>query len=169
MARLDAAAAAGAYFIVPGVSSRFDHSQLHAIMGPSGCGKTTLCRALAGRLPMSRVCGNVNMLCSSAADGFRSESELVVCDSLGECNASHELCQTTGFVPQFDLLHETLTVSDSHTTSTGLPYTFVYEGCAPLTNNRWCILWETCCVLPPCLWGAIIMAYEPRLRWPLVN
>jgi hypothetical protein len=37
-AKLEAAAAAGAYFIVPGVSSRFAHSQLHAIMGPSGCG-----------------------------------------------------------------------------------------------------------------------------------
>jgi hypothetical protein len=42
---LDAAAAAGAYFIVPGVSSYFAHSQLHAIMGPSG-----LCVCLAAWL-----------------------------------------------------------------------------------------------------------------------
>jgi hypothetical protein len=34
---MDAAAAAvGATFIVPGVSGRFVHSQLHAVMGPSG-------------------------------------------------------------------------------------------------------------------------------------
>ena len=109
-ARLYAAAADGAFFIVPGVSSRFDHSQLHAIMGPSGCGKTTLCRALAGRLPMNRVCGNISVFCSSAEDGFRSESELVVSDSSGASTASRDLSQTTGFVPQFDLLHETLTV-----------------------------------------------------------
>jgi hypothetical protein len=38
-AKLEAAAASGAFFIVPGVSSRFPHSQLHAIMGPSGCGE----------------------------------------------------------------------------------------------------------------------------------
>lgn len=42
-AKLEAAAAAGAYFIVPGVSSRFAHSQLHAIMGPSGCGVSQPC------------------------------------------------------------------------------------------------------------------------------
>jgi hypothetical protein len=35
-AKLEAAAAEGAFFIVPGNSSRFTHSQLHAIMGPSG-------------------------------------------------------------------------------------------------------------------------------------
>jgi hypothetical protein len=36
VAKLQAAAAEGAFFIVPGNSSRFTHSQLHAIMGPSG-------------------------------------------------------------------------------------------------------------------------------------
>lgn len=36
VAKLEAAAAEGAFFIVPGNSSRFTHSQLHAIMGPSG-------------------------------------------------------------------------------------------------------------------------------------
>lgn len=110
-ARLDAAAAAGAFFIVPGVTSRFAHSQLHAIMGPSGCGKTTLCRALAGRLPMNRICGNISVLCSSSDDNFQSESELVVCDSNGSSETSSDLSHTTGFVPQFDLLHESLTVS----------------------------------------------------------
>lgn len=38
-AKLEEAAASSAFFIVPGVSSRFPHSQLHAIMGPSGCGE----------------------------------------------------------------------------------------------------------------------------------
>lgn len=47
-AKLEAAAALGAYFIVPGVSSRFPHSQLHAIMGPSGCGE---CGAASGQHP----------------------------------------------------------------------------------------------------------------------
>lgn len=112
--RLSAAASDGAYFIVPGVSGYFPHSQLHAIMGPSGCGKSTLCKALAGRLPSERICGDIRVLCSTAADGFASQTELALADSKGfkfgpsaaACNISH----MTGFVPQFDLLHESLTV-----------------------------------------------------------
>jgi hypothetical protein len=109
--KLETAAAAGAHFIVPGVSSRFAHSQLHAIMGPSGCGKTTLCKALAGRLPQSRMCGDVRLLCSSAADGYKAEVELTAAGSAGSAAAACNISNMTGFVPQFDQLHETLTVS----------------------------------------------------------
>jgi ABC-type glutathione transport system ATPase component len=111
--KLETAAAAGAHFIVPGVSSRFAHSQLHAIMGPSGCGKTTLCKALAGRLPQSRMCGDVRLLCSSAADGYKAEVELTAAGSQGSAAAAFNISNMTGFVPQFDQLHETLTVSDA--------------------------------------------------------
>ncbi|KAF8058431.1 ABCG25 [Scenedesmus sp. PABB004] len=110
-AALDAAAAAGAKFIVPGVSGRFAHSSLHAIMGPSGCGKTSLCKALAGRLPMERIVGDIRMRCSSAADGFGSESEVAVTGLASGVVAN--LAYMTGFVPQFDLLHESLTVSEN--------------------------------------------------------
>lgn len=110
-AKLEGAAAAGAYFIVPGVSSCFAHSQLHAIMGPSGCGKTTLCKALAGRLPQSRMCGDVRVLCSSTADGFQAAVELTAAGSLGSAAAACNISHMTGFVPQFDQLHESLTVS----------------------------------------------------------
>lgn len=111
--KLETAAAAGAHFIVPGVSSRFAHSQLHAIMGPSGCGKTTLCKALAGRLPQNRMCGDVRLLCSSAADGYKAEVELTAAGSAGSAAAACNISNMTGFVPQFDQLHETLTVSDA--------------------------------------------------------
>jgi len=110
-AKLEGAAAAGAHFIVPGVSSCFAHSQLHAIMGPSGCGKTSLCKALAGRLPESRMCGDVRVLCSSAADGFQAAVELTAAGSVGSAAAACNISQMTGFVPQFDQLHESLTVS----------------------------------------------------------
>lgn len=110
-AKLEGAAAAGAYFIVPGVSSCFAHSQLHAIMGPSGCGKTTLCKALAGRLPQSRMCGDVRVLCSSAADHFQAAVELTAAGSVGSAAAACNISHMTGFVPQFDQLHESLTVS----------------------------------------------------------
>lgn len=60
---------------------------------------------------MSHVCGDIRVLCSSAADSFQSQTELVMAEaafgaSATSCNISH----MTGFVPQFDLLHESLTV-----------------------------------------------------------
>jgi hypothetical protein len=94
-----------------GVSGRFAHSQLHAIMGPSGCGKTSLCKALARRLPANRVLGDIRVLCSSAADGYKSESELAVCGhKRSAAKTKCDLAYMTGYVPQFDLLHESLTV-----------------------------------------------------------
>eukprot|EP00775_Hariotina_reticulata_P007451 gene7451-7661_t len=112
-ARLEAAATDGAKFIVPGVGGKFAHSQLHAIMGPSGCGKSTLCKALAGRLPMSRVSGDIRVVCSSAADGFQSQSELAMAGCQASCSLRLDIANMTGFVPQFDLLHETLTVTEN--------------------------------------------------------
>jgi energy-coupling factor transporter ATP-binding protein EcfA2 len=40
-----------------GVSGRFAHSRVHAVMGPSGCGKTSLCTLLAGKLPAKYTSG----------------------------------------------------------------------------------------------------------------
>jgi ABC-type multidrug transport system ATPase subunit len=81
-------------------------------MGPSGCGKTSLCKALARRLPSNRVLGDIRVLCSSAADGYKSESALAVCGRTGRlAQAKCDLAHMTGYVPQFDLLHESLTVS----------------------------------------------------------
>jgi ABC-type multidrug transport system ATPase subunit len=101
-------------FVFAGVSGRFAHSQLHAIMGPSGCGKTSLCKALARRLPANRVLGDIRVLCSSAADGYKSESALAVCGhKRSAAKAKCDLAHMTGYVPQFDLLHDSLTVSSA--------------------------------------------------------
>jgi hypothetical protein len=72
--------------------------------------KTTLCKALAGRLPVNRICGDVRLLCSSAADAFQAEVELTAAGTAGGAAAACNISQMTGFVPQFDQLHETLTV-----------------------------------------------------------
>lgn len=72
--------------------------------------KTTLCKALAGRLPLNRICGDVRLLCSSAADAFHAEVELTAAGTAGGAAAACNISHMTGFVPQFDQLHETLTV-----------------------------------------------------------
>ncbi|WIA38572.1 hypothetical protein OEZ86_001885 [Tetradesmus obliquus] len=124
---------AGATFIVPGVSGRFVHSQLHAVMGPSGCGKTSLCKALSGRLPSNRVWGDISVLVSSSSssrtpDATASNAEAsALSGSAGPGAAAaaaaagggggsgllpaSEVAHITGFVPQFDLLHESLTAA----------------------------------------------------------
>lgn len=38
-----------------GVSGRFLHSRMHAVMGPSGCGKSSLCNLLAGKMPQKNL------------------------------------------------------------------------------------------------------------------
>ncbi|WIA22163.1 hypothetical protein OEZ85_004499 [Tetradesmus obliquus] len=135
--QLDAAAAAGAKFIIPGVSGRFAHSQLHAIMGPSGCGKTSLCKALARRLPSNRVLGDIRVLASSAADSYKSESALAVCGHTGRlAQAKCDLAHMTGYVPQFDLLHESLTVLENLEIACRLrlPYSAAHNAAADLCD-----------------------------------
>ncbi len=66
---------------------------LLAVMGPSGCGKSTLLKALCGEAPPSR--GKV----------FLFEQELV---------SNYEYLKTQiGYVPQDDIVHKELTVSQS--------------------------------------------------------
>ncbi|KAF8061902.1 ABCG21 [Scenedesmus sp. PABB004] len=115
-----AAEAAGAAFIVPGVSGEFRHSQLHAIMGPSGCGKTTLLKALAGRLPAARAWGDVRaVLCAQGAAGADARGGGAA--PQGELSlAASAVAHMTGFVPQFDLLHESLTVAENLTVAARL-------------------------------------------------
>ena len=74
-------------------------------------GKTTLCKALAGRVPRNHMVGDVRVLCSSAADNFRAEVELTAAGTAGSAATACNISNMTGFVPQFDQLHETLTVS----------------------------------------------------------
>jgi hypothetical protein len=80
---------------------------------PCRCGKTTLCKALAGRVPLNRMCGDVRLLCSTAEDNFQSEVELPATGSMRGAGAVRNISQMTGFVPQFDQLHESLTVGSA--------------------------------------------------------
>ena len=57
------------------------------------------------------MCGDVKVLCSSAADNFKAEVELAASDSMRGAGAVSNISHMTGFVPQFDQLHESLTVS----------------------------------------------------------
>ncbi len=79
---------------------------------PAGTGKTTLCKALAGRVPRNHMVGDVRVLCSSAADNFKAEVELTAAGTAGSAATACNISHMTGFVPQFDQLHETLTVGD---------------------------------------------------------
>jgi hypothetical protein len=56
------------------------------------------------------MCGDVRLLCSTAADNFQSEVELPATGSMRGAGAVRNISQMTGFVPQFDQLHESLTV-----------------------------------------------------------
>ncbi len=82
---------------------------------PAYTGKTTLCKALAGRVPRSNMVGDVRVLCSSAADNFKAEVELTAAGTAGSAATACNISQMTGFVPQFDQLHETLTVGEGLT------------------------------------------------------
>lgn len=101
-------------------------------------GKTSLCKALAGRLPTRRVWGDVNVLVSTTTDAVTasgagaaadssahkipaaaaaaSDSAVVPAGAAGSAGYSTALlpaaavAHITGFVPQFDLLHDSLTV-----------------------------------------------------------
>lgn len=56
------------------------------------------------------MCGDVRLLCSTAEDNFQSEVELPATGSIRGAGAVRNISQMTGFVPQFDQLHESLTV-----------------------------------------------------------
>ncbi|MCR5184172.1 MAG: ABC transporter ATP-binding protein/permease [Opitutales bacterium] len=70
----------------------FAPQKMHALIGPSGCGKTTLMKAILGMIDHS---GGTSFL-----DDF-------------EIKASDELAGAIGFVPQFTLAYENLTVRES--------------------------------------------------------
>jgi hypothetical protein len=99
-------------------------------------GKTSLCKALAGRLPSNRVWGDISVLVSTNGNSTNSCNTPVTSkatDTLAssvKSNAAKDtaaaafavgngggllpaaaVAHITGFVPQFDLLHESLTVS----------------------------------------------------------
>lgn len=85
------------------------------------CGKTSLCKALAGRLPLSRVVGDVAFVCE--ADGPASTAEPLVLSPTGAKSM-------IGFVPQFDLLHESLSVSAAALACR----------CGCVVAHMWCLL-----------------------------
>lgn len=57
------------------------------------------------------MCGDVKVLCSSAADNFKAEVELTAAGTAESAATACNISHMTGFVPQFDQLHESLTVS----------------------------------------------------------
>lgn len=74
--------------ILKGISATFPASSLNALVGPSGCGKTTLIKAFLGMI--------------------ESEGEIGTAQAV-QPKASSEI----GFVPQFSVAHENLTVAES--------------------------------------------------------
>lgn len=79
--------------VLDGVTGRFEEGKMVAVMGPSGCGKTTF----------------LNTLCGKATYGRRSGTILI---NDGEIGRIEELKKVMGFVPQDDVVHETLTVRE---------------------------------------------------------
>jgi len=76
--------------ILSGVTGRFPAGSLIALMGPSGGGKTTFMNALLGRASYANVTGSIKV--NGTENGFAKARNMM------------------GFVPQDDILHETLTV-----------------------------------------------------------
>lgn len=81
--------------ILKNLSGDFAAGRMHAIVGPSGCGKTTLLRALLGLVPSK---GKVWI------DGK---------ESANPANKKLTPGQRLGFVPQFSIAHEDLTVREA--------------------------------------------------------
>mmetsp|Transcript_27903 Transcript_27903/g.78895 ORF Transcript_27903/g.78895 Transcript_27903/m.78895 type:complete len:821 (-) Transcript_27903:596-3058(-) len=79
--------------VLNGVTGRFPHSQLIAVMGGSGCGKSTFLNVLCGKANYGKQCGEV--LINS------HHAPLSVIKSI------------KGFVPQDDTVHEDLTVQEN--------------------------------------------------------
>lgn len=78
--------------VLDGVTGKFEAGQLVAIMGPSGAGKTTFMNVLCGKATYGRMTGHVYIN--------------------GEEKPIQDLKPVTGFVPQDDVVHETLTVRE---------------------------------------------------------
>ncbi|GAB4822174.1 hypothetical protein N2152v2_009220 [Parachlorella kessleri] len=80
--------------ILSGVTGRFAHSKVSAVMGPSGAGKSTFLNVLAGRATQyGKVSGAVRV----------NKRDIDI----------RRLQAITGFVPQEDLVHEDLTVREN--------------------------------------------------------
>lgn len=77
--------------ILKGINIRFDSGKLHALIGPSGCGKSTLLQSL---LKLNQATGEVFL------DGRKVEK-------------TRDLAGLVGFVPQFSIAFDQLTVEQS--------------------------------------------------------
>lgn len=93
--------------VLSDVTGIFPHSQMHAIMGPSGSGKTTFMTTLCGKASYGIMDGTVDMLLYKLRKATRVKDELPVPHSFDS------LRYITGFVPQEDIVHETLTVREN--------------------------------------------------------
>jgi len=78
--------------VLAGVTGEFKAGRMCAIMGPSGAGKTTF----------------MNVLCGKATYGKMSGTALFN----GHAIDIHQISSVVGFVPQDDIVHETLTVRE---------------------------------------------------------
>lgn len=80
--------------ILSGVTGKFEHSRVSAIMGPSGAGKSTFLSVIMGKAAaMGTVTGHVTVN--------------------GRDMHPRELKGIVGFVPQEDIVHEDLTVREN--------------------------------------------------------
>eukprot|EP00943_MAST-04B_sp_MAST-4B-sp1_P001251 g1251.t1 len=86
--------------VLKGVSGKFEHSQLIAVMGPSGAGKSTFLNTICGRAFYGTPTGEVLM--NGVDDTIRNHQSEV------------------GFVPQDDTVFETLTVYENFMFSVAL-------------------------------------------------
>ena len=77
--------------ILANANARFAARKMHAVIGPSGCGKTTLMKAMLGMIPRTGTAK------------FRGE----------EIRSSNDLAGAIGFVPQFTLAQQNLTVKET--------------------------------------------------------
>ena len=80
--------------ILSGVTGEFKHSKLYAVMGPSGAGKSTFFNALTG-----------------SASSYGSIKGTVEIN--GKEGSLNEYKDVLGFVPQDDVVHEDLTVTEN--------------------------------------------------------
>eukprot|EP00873_Tetraselmis_striata_P005361 jgi/Tetstr1/425625/TSEL_016045.t1 len=95
--------------ILNGITGKFSHSQMVAIMGGSGCGKTTFLNVLCGKANYGTMSGNVKI--------NSHEAPLQLIRSI------------KGFVPQDDTVHEDLTVQEvlHFSASVRLPNSFDHK------------------------------------------